>query len=69
MKQTKLPIKLTGGAFLNYRGEWVPAVPEPYYHLIRKGCECGERFWTDEGYRGHYAFRHINSPEPENLSN
>lgn len=55
----------------NKRGEWVPAIPEPYFG-IRKMCNysenspsmpslhyCGERFWTYEGYREHYALKHI----------
>ena len=42
----------------NKRGEWVPAIPLPYYGL-RKHCTCGRRFWTEQGYRGHYALAHI----------
>jgi hypothetical protein len=42
---------------LNDRGEWVPGIPLPFYGL-RKRCECGRKFWTAEGYRGHYALAH-----------
>jgi len=42
----------------NERGEWVPAIPLPFYGL-RKRCTCGRSFWTEEGYRGHYALAHI----------
>lgn len=38
----------------NRRGEWVPAIPLPLYGL-RKRCQCGRKFWTTAGYRGHYA--------------
>jgi len=45
---------------LNKKREWVPAVPEPYYCLIRKRCmKCGKMFFTVDGYRGHYALAHI----------
>lgn len=47
----------------NSRGEWVPAIPLPVYGL-RKQCSCGRKFWTADGYRGHYALRHILDPEP-----
>ena len=45
----------------NKRGEWVPAIPEPYYLLFRKECYpvCGKKFWTKEGYEGHFALKHI----------
>jgi hypothetical protein len=42
----------------NDAGEWVPAIPLPFYGL-RKHCDCGRKFWTMAGYRGHYALRHI----------
>ena len=42
----------------NTRGEWVPAIPLPLLGL-RKRCSCGRRFWTLDGYRGHYAYAHI----------
>jgi hypothetical protein len=42
----------------NRRGEWVPAIPLPFYGL-RKTCACGRKFWTSEGYEGHYAVTHI----------
>lgn len=43
----------------NDRGEWVPAIPVPFYGLLRRRCECGRKFWTLGGYRGHYAVSHI----------
>lgn len=43
---------------LNQRGEWVPAIPLPYYGL-RKHCSCGRKFWTAAGYQGHYALAHV----------
>ena len=42
----------------NNHGEWVPSIPLPYYGL-RKRCGCGRKFWTAEGYRGHYALCHV----------
>ena len=45
----------------NARGEWVPSIPLPMYG-IRKRCECGRKFWTAAGYRGHYALDHILYP-------
>lgn len=42
----------------NKRGEYVPAIPAPYYGL-KKICRCGASFWTDKGYEGHYALEHI----------
>lgn len=43
----------------NKRGEWVPAIPLPLYAWGRKWCGCGRPFWTEDGYRGHYAYAHI----------
>jgi hypothetical protein len=43
----------------NLKGEWVPSIPEPFRGLFRKQCQCGERFATVRGYRGHYALAHI----------
>lgn len=51
MKSNKVQMK-------NKRGEWVPAVPLPFYGF-RKICSCGAKFWTEEGYNGHYAYQHI----------
>ena len=48
----------------NQDGNWIPAIPEPYYGM-RKWCECGERFWTLEGYRAHYSYVHILEPAPK----
>lgn len=54
----------------NARGEWVPAIPVPFYQWFRYRCvhgfagehECGRLFWTERGYRGHYALDHILYP-------
>ena len=43
---------------MNKKGEWVQAIPEPYYGF-KKECKCGRRFWTKKGYRAHYALKHI----------
>lgn len=42
----------------NRAGERVPSIPLPFYGL-RKHCGCGRKFWTEEGYKGHYALAHI----------
>lgn len=42
----------------NDHGQWVPDIPLPFYGL-RKRCTCGRKFWTTDGYRGHYALCHI----------
>lgn len=43
----------------NKRGEWVPAIEEPYEHMFTKECRCGEKFFTRYGYEAHYALKHI----------
>jgi hypothetical protein len=52
----------------NDRGEWVPAVPLPFFAWPMKRCgTCRRRFWTTSGYQGHYALVHIlalSSPAP-----
>lgn len=48
----------------NKLGEWVPAIPLPFFGFRRK-CRCGAKFWTLEGYRGHYALAHILDPPGE----
>lgn len=51
----------SGVSVQNKRGEWVPAIPLPYYlrghHRVK--CECGHRFRTERRYREHYALDHI----------
>lgn len=42
----------------NSRGEWVPAIPLPYYG-IKKRCTCGQSFWKYDNYLAHYALKHI----------
>ena len=44
-------------------GRWVPAIPLPFLGL-RKTCDCGRRFWTLEGYQGHYALVHLLGGKP-----
>jgi hypothetical protein len=52
---------MKGTSWQNRRGEWVPAIPEPYllWFPIGYKCDCGDHFWTREGYEGHYALKHI----------
>jgi hypothetical protein len=42
----------------NKRGEYVPAIPLPFYGF-RKKCSCGAKFWTTHRYNEHYAYEHI----------
>lgn len=61
MKDTNVPVEKTYNKSVttkNRRGEYVPAILLPYYGLKKK-CECGESFWTENGYDGHYALKHI----------
>jgi hypothetical protein len=55
---TGKPLDTTAVQAQNSRGEWVPAIPLPFFGM-RKRCECGRKFWTLDGYRGHYALVHI----------
>lgn len=43
----------------NKRGEWVPAIPEPYGTVLNYKCTCGRSFVSYEKYQGHYALKHI----------
>lgn len=47
----------------NKRGEWLPAIEEPYwlhpFFLDRCQCRCGRKFWSSEAYRAHYSYKHI----------
>ena len=44
----------------NERGEWMPAIPEPYFLVFgRARCDCGAKFRNRRRYREHYAFAHI----------
>lgn len=44
----------------NKKGNWVPAIPEPYYGwILKECCSCGDKFWTKKGYQAHYAVAHI----------
>ena len=49
---------MAGEQVQNEHGQWVPAIPLPFYGL-RKRCDCGRKFWTTDGYQGHYALCHI----------
>ncbi len=42
----------------NKRGEWIPAIPLPFYGL-KKRCNCGRSFWKFKNYQEHYALEHI----------
>jgi hypothetical protein len=45
----------------NRDGEWVKSIPLPMYG-IRKQCRfpgCWKHYFTEAGYRGHYALAHI----------
>lgn len=49
-----------GATTRNADGEWVPSIPLPLYMWPhRNRCRCGRWFWTEAGYRGHYALAHI----------
>lgn len=49
-----------GVSVQNRRGQWVPAIPEPYHGTFGSAqCECGNKFRNYEQYRGHYALVHI----------
>lgn len=45
----------------NKRGEWVTAIPEPYWLRLLDHCQCycGRKFWSMESYQAHYALKHI----------
>jgi hypothetical protein len=44
----------------NQAGEWVPAIPLPWYGPFGMlGCACEKTFWRKERYREHYAYEHI----------
>lgn len=41
-------------------GTLVDGIPAASRGFARLGCEwCRRRFWTEEGYRGHYALVHM----------
>lgn len=41
----------------NEDGTWSQAVPLPFYGL-RKGCDCGKKFWREDNFRKHYIKAH-----------
>jgi hypothetical protein len=43
----------------NNSGQWVPAIPLPFYRRCGYRCECGKVFHIEANYRGHYALVHI----------
>ena len=46
----------------NNDGEWVPAIPEPFYLFRSCRCprmDCRRRFRDKETYQGHFALVHI----------
>lgn len=59
MKTYKEVKPLQGTSMQNKRGEWVPAIPEPYYAFFVHTCDCGKGFWSRERYEEHYAYKHI----------
>ena len=54
----------------NARRDWVPSIPVPFYRWLRYQCihgfagegVCERKFWTLDGYRGHFALDHILYP-------
>ena len=53
---------------LNRRGQWVPSIPLPFWHVVewddgwfsnKAQCGCGRDFRSEEQYQGHYALVHI----------
>ena len=59
MEKEKILDYQRGCSCKNKRGEFVPSIPLPFYHLIFKECECGKKFLTEKAYREHYALEHI----------
>lgn len=57
--EKKYSVPTPGVSFQNRRGEWVPAIPEPYHLLFKVRCECGDTFWKRESYDAHFALKHI----------
>lgn len=49
----------------NRRGEWVPAIPLPFFGLFHVRCRCGKRFLRRHHYEAHYALRHILQGHPD----
>lgn len=59
----KINTKVERVSFQNRRGEWVPAIPEPYHMFpMLCRCDCGAKFWKRESYDAHYALKHILCP-------
>lgn len=54
----KSPAAGAAATMENGRGEWVPAIPLPFYGS-KKGCSCGKTFWRQRNYEAHYAYEHI----------
>jgi hypothetical protein len=43
----------------NRLGEYVSAIPEPFFYGFGYRCGCGKFFVRYDIYRGHYALEHI----------
>ena len=47
----------------NKKGQEVPTIPLPFYlypfFIGRVRCTCGKKFWKEEVYRWHYAYKHV----------
>lgn len=44
----------------NSRGDWVPAVPLPFFHWFKiMECHCGKLRLGMKRYQEHYAYAHI----------
>lgn len=57
----RMPWKDSDNLVKNRDGEWVPSIPFPLFGL-RKKCRfpgCHKHYFTEAGYRGHYALAHI----------
>ena len=56
---------------INEEGEYVPDIPLPVYHFIFKRCPapgCNQAYFSEAGYRGHYALVHICKLKERNSS-
>jgi hypothetical protein len=51
--------QLTKTTTQNSKGEWVEAVPLPYYLIFGCKCKCGEPFISEKRYEKHYVYQHI----------
>lgn len=57
---TKTVARFGGVRALNGRGEWVTAIPEPYFLSFgRVRCDCERKFRGRDRYRDHFAYAHV----------